>query len=440
MNWQVLAFTAALSLVTGIVFGMAPGLGLGRVNLHDALRSAGRSTAAGLKSRLRGSLVVAEMALAVMLLVGAGLLIRSFFSLLQVDPGFRADHLLTMQVMLPSSPEYQAKYATPEQRVLAYQELFRRIESIAGVTAAGGATRLPMLGTLTTRVEVEGHATPPGQEPEVEFRRTSDGYFRAMGIPVERGRTFDQGDRLDTQQVIVINQEAARRLFPGEDPIGKRIKWGKDWAPIVGVVGNVRQFGLDAPSAPEMYISFSQGPPSNPLLVIRTSRDPASLASAVRAQIHQQEPGMVIYGVDTMDSVVAETVAPRRVNTMLMGLFAALALLLAAVGVYGLLSYTVTQRTSEIGVRMALGAAGRDVFRLVLGDAGRLVLLGLALGLAGALAASRLLRAVLFGVSPLDPVTFAVVAVLLVVVAFVASAIPARRASRVDPMVALRSE
>ncbi|HEU5451898.1 MAG TPA: ABC transporter permease [Terriglobales bacterium] len=439
IDWQVLAFTAAISLLCGIGFGIAPALGMG-ANLHDSLRSAGRAAGSTLKSRLRSSLVIGEMALSVMLLVAAGLLIRSFFSLLEVDPGFRPDHLLTLQVMVPSGPEYDAKYAKPEQRVQAYREMFQRIESIPGVTAAGAATRLPMLGTLTTKLQVEGRNVPPGQEPEVEFRRASSGYFRTMGIPTLQGRTFNDSDRLNTATVMVINQEAAKRVWPGEDPIGKRVNWGGSWATVIGVVGDVRQFGLDAAAAPEVYISFDQGPPSNPLLVIRSASDPASLAAAVRAAIREQEPGMGIYGVETMESVVSATVAPRRVNTMLMATFAGLALLLAAVGVYGLLSYAVTQRTAEIGVRVALGAAQRDVFRLVMGSAGRLALLGLAIGIAGALAASRLLRSVLFGVSPADPLTFVIVPLVLIVVAFLASYLPARRAARIDPVVALRAE
>ena len=433
---QVLVFTAAVAVITGVLFGLAPTLGLGKSDLCDALKDAGRTTAGSVKAWLRSALVVAEMALALMLLAGAGLLMRSFVELMQVDPGFRPDHLLTLQVMLPQ----QDKYNDAAQRTAVYQQIFQRLEALPGVHSAGGTTRLPLREGASTRLEIEGRPLAEGERPEVEFRRASTDYFRAMGIATLQGRVFNSADRADSLPAAVINQAAAQRIWPGENPVGKRVRWSSTWLTIVGVVGNVKQFGLDAPAPPEIYTHFDQGPPYNPLLVIRTAADPAAIAAAARAQLRAAEPGLVIYRVETMESLVSASVAERRLNMWLMGAFAALAAVLAGIGIYGLMSYTVAQRTHEIGIRMALGAGREDVFRLVLGNAGRLAALGLVIGLGGALALSRLLRSVLFGVRSTDPLTFVGVALILAVVALLASYIPARRATRVDPMVALRYE
>jgi putative ABC transport system permease protein len=373
------------------------------------------------------------------LLVAAGLLVRSFARLIQVDPGFRSDHVLTLQLGLPSS------YSEPSQLTALYKEMFARLEALPGVTAAGGVTRLPLRAGVTTRLDIEGRPVAPGEQPEIEFRRASTHYFAAMGIPLRSGRVFTERDTAAAPLVAVITEGAARRFWPGLDPLGRRVRFlpgGSDapWHTIVGVVGDVKHFGLDAEARPELYMHFDQGPPGGPLLGIRTSGDPSSLAAAVRRELRRLENQLVISSVKTMAELVSQSVAQRRFHALLLGGFAALALALAAVGIYGVMAHAVMQRTHEIGVRMAMGARPGDVFRLVIGQGMLLAFLGVGMGLAGALGVTRFLKRLLFGVEPIDLLTFGAAALFLVMVAFVACFVPARRATHVDPMVALRYE
>ncbi len=437
INGWVLGFTAVISLVTGLLFGLAPAWQFSRPNLTDALKEGGRGSSGG-RSRVRNLLVVSEVALAVVLLVGAGLMIRSFARLLEVNPGFKSDHLLTLQIALPSG--YDAA-----RRAAFYQELFAGLEALPGVQAAGGVTRLPMRGEgVTTRLEIEGRPVAVGDRPEVEFRRASANYFRAMGVPIMAGRSFNEQDNAQAPLVALINEASARRFWPGEDPVGKKLRPfagpNAPWWTIVGVIGDIRHFGLDTEPRPELYIHFLQGTPTNPLLAIRATSDPESMVAAVRSRMREVEKDLVIYNVTPMSELVAESVSPRRFNMLLVALFSSVALLLAAVGIYGVISYAVKQRTGEIGVRMALGANRRDILRMVVGQGLRLALIGVGIGLAASLALTRFAASLLFGVSPTDPLTFGFVTILLLLVASLACYLPARRATKVDPMIALRSE
>lgn len=433
----VLAFTLGISLLTGIVFGLWPARRVWQVDLQETLKEGGRTAGTRGHGGGRNGLVVLEVALALVMATGAGLLIRSFARLMAVDPGFVAGHLLTLQLGLPSS------YAKPAQRETIYRQMFARLESLPGVEAVGGVTRLPLGQHVTTTLGIEGRPVPEGQEPELDFRRASPDYFRAMGIPLRRGRFFNAHDDASAPPVALINQKAARRFWPGGNPLGSRIRFGNDssaWYTVIGVVGNVRQLGLDQPPQPAVYIAFAQGPPGGPLLAIRTATDPVALIPAVRHELRALEPQLLISDVRTMDQIVHQSTSERRFNTFLLSAFAVLALVLAAVGIYGLMSYTLAERRHEIGVRVALGAQPGDVLGMVLGEGMKLALLGVAIGLAGSLASMRLLSSLLFGVTPTDPWTFAAVAILLAGVAAAACYVPARRALHVDPVVALRYE
>jgi putative ABC transport system permease protein len=438
MDGTVLVFTLLVSVLTGLVFGLLPAWWLSRSNLQESLKEGGRTTATGGTSRVRNVLAVAEVALALVLLAGAGLMVRSFAQLMQVNPGFRPDHVLTMQLGLP--PSYSSQ---PAQRVAFYREMFARLEALPGVRAAGGVTRLPLGPGVTAKLEIEGRPVSAGEQPEIEFRRASTHYFQAMGIPLRAGRLFTERDTADALPVVVITEGAARRFWPGVDPIGKRVRFlgpQAAWFTIVGVIADVKHFGLDADARPELYTHFDQNPPVGPVLAIRTSGDPTSLAAAARRELRRLEKELLISNVKPMTDVVSESVAERRFHTLLLGGFAAVALALAAIGIYGVLSYAVAQRTHEIGIRMALGAQRGDVFRLVVGQGMLLAVLGVGIGVVGALGVTRFLKSLLFGVTPMDPLTFAGAAVFLAGVALAACYVPARRAMRIDPMVALRYE
>ena len=438
MDGWVLMFTLGLSLLTGILFGLAPALQLSKSNLHESLKEGSRGTLGLGRNLLHSSLIVAEIALALILLTGAGLMLKSFARVIDVDPGYRADKVLTLQIGLPPI------YSQPAQRLAFYQQLFARLNALPGVEAAGGATRLPLREGVTTKLEIEGRPVPVGERPEVEFRRASTNYFGAMGIPLRKGRTFTEQDVLESPPVVLINEEAARRFWSSEDPVGKKVRFfgtaEEPWSTIIGVIGNVKHFGLEAEPRPEVYISFSQGPPVAPLLAIRTSVDPPSLISAVRRELRSLEPRLVMYNFTPMANLVTESLTERRINTLLIGVFAALALTLAAIGVYGVMSYLVRQRTHEIGIRMALGAERGDILRLIIGHGMALMLAGMGIGLVGALGLTRVMSGLLFGISPTDTATFAGGSLVLALVTLVACWIPARRATRVDPMIALRYE
>jgi predicted permease len=432
----VLLFTFALSLITGLAIGIVPAMAASKPELQSALQASGRGSTAGRgQRRLRASLVVTEVALAVVLTLGAGLLLRSFLSVLAVNPGFRADNLLTMQIALPQT------YATADQRRALYADLFAHIDALPGVTASGGTTRLPLGSTnVTTKIGVEGRNTPPGEWPEVEFRRAVHDYFAAMGIPVLRGRGFEAADGPSAPPVVVINQTMARQLFGHDDPVGRRVRMGLDspWSTIVGVIGDVRHSGLEAAPSPEMYIPARQGPPTNPFIVIRTAGDPAGLAAAVRGAVQAVDKTIATYDIRTMGQVRSEAVSQRRFVLTLVAAFGVLALIMAAAGVYGVMALIVSERAGEIGIRLALGAQPSRVLRLIVVQGVVLAAAGIAAGIAAALALAPLLRTQLFGIRPLDPLTMAAVPALLFAVAAIACYLPARRAVRIDPLATLR--
>jgi len=438
----VLLFTFAVSLVTGLAIGIVPALAASKPELQSTLKSSGRGATTGRgQRRLRSALVVAEVGLAVVLTLGAGLLLRSFLSVLAIDPGFRADNLLTLQIALPSS------YQSADQRRALYATLFSRLDALPGVTSSGGTTRLPLGSTnVTTKIGVEGRDLPPGEWPEVEFRRAVHDYFTAMGIPLLRGRDFNATDGPAAPPVIVINQTMARQLFPGEDPIGRRVQIGtptpgaaNPWSTIVGVIGDVRHSGLEAPPSPEMYMPGLQGPPSNPFIVIRTAGDPAALAATVRAEVQAVDKTIAAYDIRPMSQVRSEAVSQRRFVLLLVAAFGALALLMAAVGVYGVMALIVSERTAEIGIRLALGAQPGAVLRTVVVQGITLAALGVAAGLAIATAFMPLVRTQLYGIRPLDPPTLLGVPAMLIAIAALACFIPARRAMAIDPVDALRN-
>jgi predicted permease len=367
--------------------------------------------------------------------VSGGLLLRSFVSVLGVDPGFRADRLLTLQMSVP------ARYTTPEARLAFYDELEARLEALPGVVEVGGTTRLPLGSTnVTTTLDVDGRGVPRAEWPEVEMRRAVFDYFAAMRIPVLRGRAFEREDHLQAPAVAVINEALESRVFPGEDPIGKRVRFTETqpWLTIVGVIGNIRHASLEEEPRPELYISYRQGPPVGPYLAIRTAGDAVALGASVRQAIRDlgADPPTQL---QTMEEVRSSSVAERRFVLLLVGVFGVLALSLAALGVFGVITLIAAERTTEVGIRMALGARPPDVLKMMLGQAGRLTLAGVAIGALAALALTPLLKAQLFGVSAQDPLTFLVVAAGLLMTAVAAAYIPARRAMSVDPVNALRN-
>jgi putative ABC transport system permease protein len=438
-----LAFTAMLSLLTGIVFGLFPALQTSRPDLQSTLKEGGKSSSVVVRRRVRAALVVAEIALALVLLVGAGLMMQSLRRLLQADPGFRTENLLTCSISLPP-----AKYTDQARVATFHQHLLNRLQSAPGVEGAATVSVLPLVGGNTTRFFVAGQPRPePGKETEANLRDISTSYFSVMGVPVVAGRPFAVTDDVNAPPVIIVNQTLARLAFSSENPIGQRLIFtGGDPTPteIVGVVGDEKVNGLDAIITPVVYFPFLQD--SNPgvmaNLVVRTSSAPGAQANVIRNECLALEPAMAVYGIGTLEETMTNLPATfmRRYPALLIGLFAAVALLLAAVGVYGVISYSVSQQTREIGIRIALGAGRRDVLRLVMGQGLTVTAGGIAIGLGAAWALTRLMSGLLFQVSATDTTTYAVVALLLAGVALMACFLPARRATKVDPMVALRYE
>jgi len=447
LDGRALAFTAALSLLTGLGFGLFPALqasnirGIRGSNLNETLKDAGRgSTDDGRRRLIRGSLVVLEVALALVLLVGAGLLIKSFLRLRSVDPGFNPAGALTAQI-----PLSQRKYPEDSQRVAFYTQLIEKVAALPGVQAAGAAMVTPLSGNdFVLGFMIEGRPPyPAGGEPDTNYYSVTPGYFKAMGIPLLRGRLFTDRDTKDAPRVIIINETMAKRFFPGEDPIGKRLHVTMGpvlYREIVGIVGDVKHYSLDQEAKAQTYEPYAQQPFSGMTLVARTSGDPAGLSSAIRGEVLKIDKELPISNVKTLEQYLSTSIAQQRFSVLLLGIFAAVAMALACVGIYGVLSYSVTQRRREIGVRMALGAARRDVLRLVVGHAMLLTLIGVAIGLGAAFALTRVMSTLLFGVSATDPMTFGLIALLLIAVALLAALVPARRATKVDPMVALRCE
>jgi predicted permease len=449
LNGWVLGFTIAICLATGLVCGLLPAARTLKTNLAGMLKQGSKGTSSSGHHKTHNLLVISEVAMALVPLIGAGLLLRSFQHLLEVDPGFRADHILTMEIEQPAlsfaqinqlSQEEQFKLGEKQSR--QFEQIAEQIRALPGVKETGGIDDLPLGNEFrqASRFVIEGQPLPAsGARPIAQTRTVSLSYFSSLGIPLRAGRTFNEDDWKVLH--IVINETMARRYWPEGDAIGKRVNFCSldpkpCWFSIIGIVGNVHQFGLDAELTFDSY--FAGG--WTPYLVVRTASDPVSIAAAVTDVVHKVDPNLPITHMTTMDGLISDSVSPRRFSAVLVGIFAALALLLAAIGIYGVMSYTVSQRRQEIGLRMALGAQLTSVRGMILAQTLKLTLIGVGLGLAGAFVVARFLSSLVFGVGTYDPVTFLSVALLLIVVALTASYIPARRAMRVDPIVALRYE
>jgi putative ABC transport system permease protein len=445
VNRTVFLFTLAVSIFTGLLFGVVPALQVSRLDLNEGLKESSRGgTDSPRRHRMRALLVVSEVALSLILLVGAGLMIRSFSRLLAVDPGFKADHVLTAFVSLP-----QSKYPKHEEQTAFFDRLLERLRNLPGVTAAGLVTDIPLYGGSSTGFDVEGRPeAAPGARAMTDYRLISSDYFAAMGVRLVKGRAFSRHDNETAPGVVIINETLAARFFAGEDPIGRRLDLSgdpKDLREIVGVVGDVRNYGLDAEVKPEVYVPFLQSAPSYlasvvsaPVIVVRSALEASALGSTVREQVQALDKDQPVSEIKTMEWYLADSMAQRRFNMFLLGAFAGLALVLAAVGIYGVIAYTVTQRTHEMGIRIALGAKGGDILRLVFSNAMATTLAGIALGLGAAFALTRLLRSLLYQVSPTDPLIFAAIPLLLLTMSIIATYLPARRAMKVDPITALR--
>jgi putative ABC transport system permease protein len=442
LDWCVLGFTFGVSLLTGLGFGILPALQASRTNLNETLKEGGRSAAGTGRQRSRSLMVVAEIALSLVLLVGAGLMMRSFLRLQQVNPGLNPTGVMTMRINLP-----RARYSQDARRSDYYRQLLERLRSLPGVEAAGAISTLPLHGNTWGRsLTVEGFPIlSVGQAPLIQHNVITPGYFHALGIVIREGRDFTDADTVEGPKIAIIDERLAHEYWPNESAIGKRIRFGppednEPWHTIVGVVGAVRHERLEATTRNSVYLSHAEIPIGGMFLALRTMAKPEAMIEPMRAQIHELDASLPITNVRTMEEVVARSIWQPRLYTVLFGIFAAVALLLAAVGLYGVMAYTVTIRTHEIGLRVALGARPGDVLRLIAGQGIKLALAGVASGLVAALLLTRLMASLLFSTSASDPLTFTGLAALLMLVALLACYVPARRATKVDPMVALRYE
>ena len=443
IDWRVFGFTLGISVLTGVVFGLAPALLATRTNLNEALKEGGRTGAAGGRGRMRAALMIGEVALSLVLLTGAGLMVRSFMRLLDVRPGFNGQNVLTMELSLPFR-----KYQQEAQVTDFYAQLVKRIETVPGVQATAAVNLVPLDTSDNSTFFQIGGRTPyaPGTEPLADFRVITPGYFNALDIPLLDGRTFNEHDTKDAPRVVMISQKLARRYFADTNPLGQQLVLGKDAYEIVGVVGEVRYKSFisevrDERLRPAIYAPHTQSAWRSMALVVRAAtNDPAALTAAVRQQVTALDKDQPIFNVRTMPQVFIESMAPQRLSAFMFAGFALVALILAAVGIYAVVAYSVAQRTHEIGVRMALGAQGRDILRMIIRQGMLLTGAGVVAGLVASFALTRAMASILYGVSASDPVTFGGVAAMACAVALVACLVPARRATRVDPMVALRHE
>lgn len=440
IDGRVLLFSLAVTLISGVIFGLAPALQASKPNIRETLNDGGRNSGDTFHGRrTRNLLVVSEVASSVVLLIGAGLLIRSFVELLNTAPGFDSSNVLTMRVTL-----LRARYPERPDYSRFYQQVLQRLKNLPNVESVGAVTTIPLTGISSAwSFSIEGRPVAPNERPSISWNAASEDYFKTMRVPLIEGRVFNEYDTLESNAVVVINQALARQFFSDEDPIGKYVNIGLG-APkpreIVGVVGNVKQTALDSEEKAEVYTPYTQLPWSGSSFVIRTQGDPMRLASAVRNEVWTIDKDQPITKVRTMENIMAESVSQRRFIMIVLGVFAAVALLLAAAGIYAVIAYSVAQRTHEMGVRMALGAQASDLTKLVVGQAMMLTLAGVAIGLAGAFALTRIMSSLLHGVSATDPITFVSVSVLLTVVSFVASYIPALKVTGIDPIVAVRRQ
>jgi putative ABC transport system permease protein len=440
LNGGVLIFSVVLCVVTGIAFGLMPSLLASHRDVNETLKESGRGSNEGRKSRSsRAALVVVEVAIAVVLVTGAGLLMKSFGNLMHVDPGFSPTNVTTFLMTLPKS-----HYAQPAQQAEFYRRLVESVQTLPGVQSAGVSSFLPLAGAIRyVYFCPEGMVCQGiGKDPVIAVRQITPDYLQTMRIPLLRGRVFNQQDIAGVKPVVIINRTVAQKYFPAQDPIGRHLANSRDkiQMEIVGVVGDVKFTGLNTPYIPEMYMPQAQNPAATMTLVVCSTSNPQPLIAAVRQKTAEIDPDLPLSNIASMSEVVSASVAQPRLTAQFTGFFAGLALLLTAVGIYGVLAYSVTQRTHEMGIRMALGASRVEILKMVVGQGMKLVLAGLVFGLVVSLAVTRLLSTLLFGTSARDPLTFAAVTLLLIVVALLAAYIPARRAAQVDPIVALRYE
>jgi putative ABC transport system permease protein len=446
VDGTALIFVTAVGFFTALLFGIAPALKFSRPNLQQSLKETGRTLAGSTSHRLRGALVVTEIALAVVLLIGAGLLVRSFITLISVDPGFAIDRVASLQAFIWD------RYPKPEQRIAYVEETLARIQQMPDVEAAGITSALPILESSAMTsfpINIDGQPPrPAGQQPVAQITTATAGYFHAIGARLLRGRLFNQFDTTSSVRVALINDTMAKRYWPNEDPVGRkfslarasRSERGPVTLEIAGVVSDLRQDGLDKSPRPEFFLPHSQSPTGSLIYVVRTRNDASALIPALRASIWKTSPDQPFYAVTTMDQLVSDSLKARRFNLALLGAFAGLALILALTGVYGVMSFVTRQRTHEIGVRVALGAKTRDIAALVLKHGFKLAIMGTVIGAIAAFALTRLMSTLLFGVTATDPATFVMVVVLLPAIALLACYVPARRAMKIDPLVALRYE